>query len=599
MENKTKKIPLRSEIPSSDKWDLTTLFKSDDDWEKALDQITKDAEVLEAMKGKLGNSAEDLLAALKIFEKAQQNEELVGNYAFLLSAGDAGDSTNQDKLGRYTMVSTEAGARTSWFEPELQAIPEELINKWIEREDFKDYKIFLQKELRCKPFVLSEKEERIMVLHSEPNDTAHKAFSMLTNVDLDYGSVNGEPLTQTTWSNFMESSDRKIRKDAYTQFYDTFDKHKNTIAALYAGSVNVDVCRAKARGFNSSIEKALFPDKVPLSVYDNLVSTVRSNFAPLHRYYKVRRKLLKLDAPNDLRHYDVYVPLVPDVKKTTTFDEAIEILRDALSPLGTEYTDTLCTGLKSGWVDRYENQGKRSGAFSSGAYTGYPYILTNYKEDVLRDVFTIAHEGGHSMHSWYSAKSNPFLQYDYTIFEAEVASTFNEELLFRYYIKHETDPKVKAYLVSTRAADILATLYRQTMFAEYERKTHELVENGTPLSVEVLRSEYRKLLTDYFGPEMVFEETSDLEGLRIPHFYNAFYVYKYATGISAALALAEKVMSGDKTDKENYFKFLRSGGSRYPIESLKVAGVDMTSTEPVQSAINIFARLVDELEALV
>ncbi|MCQ2580217.1 MAG: oligoendopeptidase F [Treponemataceae bacterium] len=599
MENKTKKIPLRSEIPSSDKWDLTTLFKSDDDWEKALNQITKDAEALEAMKGKLGNSAEDLLAALKIFEKAQQNEELVGNYAFLLSAGDAGDSTNQDKLGRYTMVSTEAGARTSWFEPELQAIPEELINKWIEREDFKDYKIFLQKELRCKPFVLSEKEERIMVLHSEPNDTAHKAFSMLTNVDLDYGSVNGEPLTQTTWSNFMESSDRKIRKDAYTQFYDTFDKHKNTIAALYAGSVNVDVCRAKARGFNSSIEKALFPDKVPLSVYNNLVSTVRSNFAPLHRYYKVRRKLLKLDTPNDLRHYDVYVPLVPDVKKTTTFDEAIEILRDALSPLGTEYTDTLCTGLKSGWVDRYENQGKRSGAFSSGAYTGYPYILTNYKEDVLRDVFTIAHEGGHSMHSWYSARSNPFLQYDYTIFEAEVASTFNEELLFRYYIKHETDPKVKAYLVSTRAADILATLYRQTMFAEYERKTHELVENGTPLSVEVLRSEYRKLLTDYFGPEMVFEETSDLEGLRIPHFYNAFYVYKYATGISAALALAEKVMNGDKTDKENYFKFLRSGGSRYPIESLKVAGVDMTSTEPVQSAINIFARLVDELEALV
>ena len=596
MENQKKTIPLRKDIPASDKWDLTTLFKSDDDWEKALKQISADAEELETYKGKLGENAETLLAALKVYERAQQNDELVGSYAFLLTAGDAGDSANQEKLGRYTMIATEAGAKLSWFDPELQAIPQESIEKWIERDDFKNFKIYLQKELRNKPYILSEKEERLMVLHTEPNETAHKAFSMLTNVDLDYGSINGEPLTQTTWSKFMENSDRNIRKDAYTQFYSTFGKHKNTLAALYAGSVNLDVCRAKARGFKSSIEMALFPDKIPLSVYENLVATVRANFEPLHRYYKIRRKVLKLE---ELRHYDVYVPLVPDVKKVTPFDDAVEILRDALSLLGTEYTDTLCTGLKSGWVDRYENQGKRSGAFSAGAYTGYPYILTNYKEDVLRDVFTLAHEGGHSMHSFYSAKSNPFLQYNYTIFEAEVASTFNEELLFRYYLKNENDPKIKAYLISTRAADILATLYRQTMFAEFEKTTHELVENGTPLSVDVLRSEYRKLLVDYFGPEMVFEETSDLEGLRIPHFYNAFYVYKYATGISAALALAEKVTNGGKTEKENYFKFLCSGGSRYPMESLKIADVDMTSTEPVQAAINVFARLVDELEALV
>ena len=596
MENQNKTIPLRKDIPASDKWDLTTLFKTDEDWEKALKQISADAAELETYKGKLGKSAETLLAALKVYERAQQNDELVGSYAFLLTAGDAGDSENQEKLGRYTMIATEAGAKLSWFDPELQAIPQAEIEKWLERDDFKNFKIYLQKELRNKPYILSEKEERLMVLHTEPNETAHKAFSMLTNVDLDYGSINGEPLTQTTWSKFMENSDRNIRKDAYTQFCSTFDKHKNTLAALYAGSVNVDVCKAKARGFKSSIEMALFPDKIPLSVYENLVATVRANFEPLHRYYQIRRKVLKLE---ELRHYDVYVPLVPDVKKVTPFDDAVEILCDALSPLGTEYTDTLCTGLKSGWVDRYENQGKRSGAFSAGAYTGYPYILTNYKDDVLRDVFTLAHEGGHSMHSFYSAKSNPFLQYNYTIFEAEVASTFNEELLFRYYLKNENDPKIKAYLISTRAADILATLYRQTMFAEFEKKTHELVEGGTPLSVDLLRSEYRKLLVDYFGPEMVFEETSDLEGLRIPHFYNAFYVYKYATGISAALALAEKVTNGGKTEKENYFKFLCSGGSRYPMESLKLADVDMTSTEPVQAAINVFARLVDELEALV
>lgn len=599
MENQKKKIPARKEIFVSDKWDLTSLFKTDEEWEKALRQISADAAELEQFKGRLAESAETLLSALKVFEKLQQNDELVGNYAFLLTAGDAGDSSSQDKFGRYMMTATEAAAKMSWFDPELQSIPQNDIEAWIERDDFKNYKIFLKKELRNKPYILSEKEERLMVLHTEPDDTAHKAFSMLTNVDLEYGSVNGQPLTQTTWSTFMENPDRNVRKDAYTQFYNTFDKHKNTLAALYAGSVNVDVYKAKARGFGSSIEKALFPDKIPLSVYENLLSTVRSNFKPLHRYYQIRRKLLKLDSPEELRHYDVYVPLVPDVKKTTSFDEAVEILRDALSPLGSEYTDVLCKGLKGGWVDRYENQGKRSGAFSSGAYTGYPYILTNYKDDVLRDVFTLAHEGGHSMHSWYSARSNPFLQYNYTIFEAEVASTFNEELLFRYYLKNEKDPKIKAYLISTRAADILATLYRQTMFAEYEKKTHELVENGTPLSVEILRNEYHKLLTDYFGPDMVFEETSDLECLRIPHFYNAFYVYKYATGISAALALAEKVYSGGKTEKENYFKFLCSGGSRYPIESLKLADVDMTSTEPVQAAINIFARLVDELEALV
>jgi oligoendopeptidase F len=599
MINQNNKIPHRKDIPEADKWDLSTLFKTNSDWEKALLQISKDANDFESFRGKLGESAENLLAALKFLEKAQQNEELVGSYAFLLTAGDAGDSSNQEKFDRYMMISTEANAKSSWFSPELQSIPQTVLEKWIERNDFENYKIFLQKEIRNKPYILSEKEERLMALHTEPNSTAHKAFSMLTNVDLDYGCVNGEPLTQTTWSSFMENSDRQIRKDAYMQFYNTFDKHKNTIAALYAGSVNIDICKAKARGFKSSIEKALFPDKVPISVYDSLVSTVRSNFEPLHRYYKIRRKLLKLDSPDELRHYDVYVPLVSDVQKTTPFDEAIEILREALAPLGTEYTDTLCTGLKTGWVDRYENKGKRSGAFSAGAYTGYPYILMNYKQDVLRDVFTLAHEGGHSMHSLYSAKSNPFLQYNYTIFEAEVASTFNEELLFRYYLKNETNPKIKNYLVANRAADIIATLYRQTMFAEYERKTHELVESGNPLSVDVLRGEYKKLLTDYFGTEMVFEETSDLECLRIPHFYNAFYVYKYATGISAALALAEQVTNGGKIEKENYFNFLCSGGSRYPIESLKAAGVDMTNTEPVQAAINIFSSLVDELEALV
>ena len=293
------------------------------------------------------------------------------------------------------------------------------------------------------------------------------------------------------------------------------------------------------------------------------------------------------------------MPLVKNIDTKTTYGQAVEICRNALSPLGSEYTDTLCGGLLGGWVDRYENKGKRSGAFSSGAYTGYPYILLNYKDDAIRDVFTMAHEGGHSMHSHYSKMNNPFMCYDYTIFEAEVASTFNEELVFEYLLKNATeanDKNMRSYLLAMRANDILATLHRQTMFAEFELKAHEFVENGTPLNAELLRKTYRELLEQYFGSAMVFEPNSDMEGLRIPHFYNAFYVYKYATGISAALALAKRVTQGGKSERKDYFTFLKSGGSRYPIESLRVAGVDMETTEPIQSALDTFASIITELE---
>lgn len=595
----TKKIPLRRDIPAADKWDLSTLFKTAAEWEKALTDITAAAQKLLLLKGTLSQSADSLLKALRLYEYMQETSERAGNYAFLLTAGDAADSENQDKQGRYMMTASRAEADISFFEPEIQLIPDSSIKEWITTQAFKNYRIFLEKMLRLKPYILSDKEERLLAMQAESNETAHKTFSMLTNVDLDYGTVNRQPLSQTTWSVFMENPDRAIRKEAYTKFYKAFDSHKNTIASLYAGSVNLDVYQARSRGYKNTMNAALFPDKVPESVYTNLITTVRENLTPLHKYYEIRRKLLKLHKQNEkLRHYDVYVPLVPDVQKKTTYTDAVSVLGKALSPLGIEYTDTLCSGLTKGWVDRYENQGKRSGAFSSGAYTGYPYILTNYKKDVLRDVFTLAHEGGHSMHSWYSAKVNPFLHYNYTIFEAEVASTFNEELLFRYYMNTEQDQKVKAWLTVNRAADILATLYRQTMFAEYEKRTHDLVEGGTPLSVDNLREEYRTLLTAYFGPEMAFEDTSDLEGLRIPHFYNAFYVYKYATGISASLALADRVLGGGKAEKDAYFTFLCSGGSCYPIESLKLAGVNMESTEPVLAAIKRFSALVDDMEKL-
>lgn len=611
--NKTT-IPARSEVAEGDMWKLDSLFANDGEWTKSLDIFSTMGGTVNSFRDKIsalaagtapadgpnGKTAGDLAVVadcLDVYAEAQRLGEKLGNYAFLKKSADESDAANLDRVGRYMMAASAFEATVSWFIPAIQAIPEAALSEAATSPRFEPYRIWLEKLLRLKPYILSEKEERILALQIEAHQAPQTAFSILTNVDLDFGTVhtaNGEePLSQTTWSKFLENPDRAIRADAYKKFYGAFDAHKNTIATLYTGSVNQDVAAARIRGYSSARAMALFPDRVPESVYDNLVSTVRANLAPLHRYYELRKKTLKLD---ELRHWDVYVPLVSEVKRVTPYDKAVSLIGEALAPLGGEYVSTITKGLTGGWVDRYENKGKRSGAFSSGGYDGEPYILMNYKDEVLRDVFTLAHEGGHSMHSWYSARNNPFMSYNYTIFEAEVASTFNEDLLFRHLTKTADDPKMKAYLLSTRASDILATLYRQTMFAEFESTTHRLVESGTPLTAELLRSEYRKLLEAYFGPDMKFEETSDLEGLRIPHFYNAFYVYKYSTGISASLALAERVCSGGKSERDDYFKFLKSGGSRYPIDALRVAGVDMESPAPVEAACRSFAAIVAELE---
>lgn len=595
-----KKIPTRAEIPAQDKWDLTSLFKTDDDWEKALSQIEPLAKEIATYKGKLSSSKETLLEALTKLSNLYQITEIVENYASLQHNADEGDQNALNKQGRAQMTAVNAFSELSFFDSEVTAIENNKIEQWIEEPEFADYKIYIQKLLHLKPYILSEKEERLLALQSESSETAYKTFSILENLELDFGTIEVDgkqlPLTQTTWSQFLKNPDRNVRKAAYERFYGVFEKHQNTFASLYAGSVNQDIFETKARGYNSCLEHALYSNKVPVEVYKNLIDTVHKNFDTLHRYYKVFQKAL---GTKDLRHYDVYMPFTKDISTNTSYEQAVEICREALAPLGKEYTDTLCNGLLNGWVDRYENKGKRSGAFSSGCYIGYPYILLNYKPDVIRDVFTMAHEGGHSMHSWYSTHNNPFMQYNYTIFEAEVASTFNEELVFKYLLEKATTKEEKIYYLSMRAGDILATLHRQTMFAEYELKAHELVENGTPLSAEVLRNLYRNLLTQYFGPTMTFEENSDMEGLRIPHFYSAFYVYKYATGISAAMALADKVTNGGEKEREDYFKFLKSGGSRYPIEALKVAGVDMSTTEPIQKALDKFKEIVDELENLV
>jgi len=596
----TERIPLRNEIAQSDTWDLSSLYRDDATWEADFKRFTSMIDTAKSYKGKLGSSADDLLAALAWLTEVSMLVERLGNYAFLNYSVDSSDSANQRRLGMISQAQTEFAAQTSYFDPEIQSIDEKSLRSWMSDGRFADYRVMLDKLIRFKPHVLTENEERIMALHGEVGSVPRDTFSALTNIDMDFGSIataDGDmPLTQSTYSAFLMNPDRNLRKQAYTQFYGVFDSHKQTLAKLFEGGVKNDIFRAKVRNYPSAREAALFPDNVPTAVYDNLISAVHDGFPVLHRYYALRKRLLGLDT---LAHYDVYVPLVPGIETHTSYEEAVKIVCEALVPLGDEYVRTIHSGLtEQRWVDRYENKGKRSGAFSSGAYTGHPYILLNYKEDVLRDVFTLAHEGGHSMHSWYSVRNNPYPQYDYTIFEAEVASTFNEQLVAKYLFDTASDDHMKAYVIGKQLDDIVATLFRQTMFAEYEAIMHAQVEAGEPITLDGLRATYRTLLESYFGPDMRFEQTSDLEGLRIPHFYSAFYVYKYATGISAAIALSDKVLQGTDADRDQYLNFLKSGGSLFPIESLKKAGVDMSTPQPVSKAIEKFAILLDTFERL-
>jgi len=599
MANNEKTIPLRSEAAVSDTWDLSKLFKTDDEWNKGLINFEKTAEKIPSYKGTLGKSAESLADYLDFSRDLSVLGERLGYYAMLRQSEDQSDSASRTMSGKITMAGAKAQAASAWDRPEILSVPEKDMDSFLAHNRIKDYRVYLQRIIRCRPYILSDKEERIISLYSENEGALSDAFSVLTNVDINFGAIDTPegklPLSQSTFSVFMENNDREIRRQAYNMLYGCYDAHKTTIASLYSGSVKQDVINARIRGYSSAREAALYPDNVSETVYDNLIQAVSGKLDILHKYYSLRKRALKLD---ELRHYDVYAPLVQSVKKTTTWNEAVDLISGALAPLGDEYVSVLRDGLLNRWADRYENKGKRSGAFSAGCFTGDPYILMNYKDDSIRDVFTLAHEGGHSMHSWYSSRNNPFMQYNYTIFEAEVASTFNEELLFRYMLKNTDNKETRLYLVNKHADELLATLYRQTMFAEFEKITHALEEGGTPLTADLLREEYRKLLEKYFGPQMVLEDISDLEGLRIPHFYSAFYVYKYATGVSAALALAKRVLEGGKNERNDYFTFLKSGGSRFPIDALKTAGVDMSSPDPVNAACDVFGSLTEELEKL-
>lgn len=586
----------RNEQKTNDTWDLSSLSASVAAWERDLKKLEKKIGSLAGIKGTLSKGSDEFHNALTVMQEVLMEAERLGSYCFLQYSADSTDAEVMSRAGRFEAVEAKLSEALAFFDPELLGMDETLLRKFLAEKRNKDFKVFVRKSLRYKKHVLDEKGEALLSLYSPVSGSFADAFQDLDNADLEFGEINGEKLTHSTYAKFIRSEDEEIRKQAYEKLYAGYENHRHVIARLYYGSVKNDIFEARARGYRSCLEKALFPDKVPQSVYRNLIATIHEAFPLLHRFYSIKARHLKKDK---LNHYDVYMPLADNVKASYGYDEAVGIIREAVMPLGKEYSDILVDGLTTErWVDRYENRGKRSGAFSAGGYIGKPYILTNYESEVLDSVFTLIHEGGHSMHSWYSVRNNPFMSYNYTIFEAEVASTFNEQLLTHHLMENTQDGGLKKYLIGKNLDDMVATLFRQTMFAEYELMMHEDAEHGIPLTVDHLRKSYRGLLEQYFGPDVVFTNQSDLEGLRIPHFYRAFYTYKYATGISASIALSEKVLSGGEKEREDYLSFLRSGGSLYPIESLKKAGVDMTSPLPVRMATEKFGKLMDMYEEI-
>lgn len=592
--------PLRTEVPESDKWDLTPLYTSDAGWEEDFSKLQKSYEGVANFRGKLGESPAGLAKCLEFEKVIDLLADQLNQYAALSVSGDSSNAEALSREARLESLMVRVGEAFSFLSPEIQEIPDDKFATFLADSALADWTIPLQKLRRRKLHTLSAAEERLLALGSSAVRGHSETFSQLTNVDMLFGTLkdsegNERELTQSSFSSFLQQRDPAVRKAAFHQFYKEFSEHRFTLAASLANSVRADVFYARARNYPSAREAALFADDVPTTLYDNLISTVRGNLGALFRYFELRRRVLKLE---EIHHYDTYVTMVENVKTNVTWDEAVERVMSSLTPLGSEYTNTLAHGLRGGrWCDRYENKGKRSGAFSYGTYTSPPYIMMNYKADVFSDVYTLAHEAGHSMHTWYARGAQLYQNYGYPIFLAEVASTFNEVLLTEHLLKTTDDRSMKAFILNRQIDDIRGTLYRQTMFAEFEREAHAAEEAGEALTLENFKAIYRRLLNDYFGPSFAIDGELELECLRIPHFYNAFYVYKYATGLSAAVALATQVLeTGDAT---RYLGFLKSGGSRFPVETLREAGVDMSTPAPVQATLDLFLRRVGELEALI
>lgn len=596
-----KKVPLRSEVPADDCWNLASLYPDIERWEEDFKLFESSIQGYGQFRGRLGEGANVLAECLQFDLKMDRLAERLGTYAFLRSTEDQANQGSQALVARYQNVAVKAGQLASYIRPELLSLSEERIAEYKAAPAISEFQLILERIARYRPHTLSDAEERLLAMQGEMAQTAGKAFRQLTDADLKFGSVENEKgelieLTNATFSQLLISPDRDVRKRAFHQYYEQFQGHENTLAATLAGSIHSDVYYAKARNYPSSLAGALFPDNVSQEVYDNLISSVRGQLPTVHEYFDLRRRKMGLD---DIHHYDTYVPILSDLDQERTWDSAVETIMDSLAPLGVEYCNNLRQGLTGRWCDRYPNKGKQSGAFSCGTYDADPFILMNYKPQVLNELFTLTHEAGHSMHSFYSARQQPFQYYNYTIFVAEVASTFNEQLLTHHLLNSTDDKRFKAYLLNHEIDSIRATVVRQTMFAEFEKTTHAMAEAGEPLTVESFKRVYRELLDTYFGPKFVIDEQLSLECFRIPHFYRGFYVYKYATGLSAAVALSRRVLEGGAAEREAYLRFLSSGCSRDPLDLLRDAGVDMSTPEPIAVTLKVFGDLVQQLDALI
>ena len=591
------KSPLRSEIANEDKWRIQDLYATDESWEADYNKCLENAQVECKYQGKMSDSADNFYNALKESDDVDLLIENVYVYAFMKYYEDTTNPKYQEMSGKAQMAAVKLSEKYSFMMPEIMAMDSKVIDTFLQDERIALYKVSIKDMLSKKEHSLTEKEEKLLAMAGQMSASPNEIFSKFNNADAKFGEITDEEgnkveLTNGRYSVFMESNDRRVRQDAFHALYKEYGNYINTLAATYYANVKQAIFFSQARNYDSTLEMYLSGSFIPVSVYKNLIETVNNNLDKMHKYVSLRKRELGVD---ELHFYDVYAPMVSDYKLKVTYDEAKEIALKALAPLGKEYTDKIQEGFNSGWVDVRENVGKRNGAFSWGAYGTHPYVFLNYS-DTLNDVFTLVHEMGHAMHTFYSNENQPYVYAGYKIFVAEVASTCNEAILINYLLKNCKDNTEKKYLINHYLEQFKGTLFRQTMFAEFEMITHSMAENGEVLNAENLCNVYKELNKKYFGDDMVIDEEIALEWSRIPHFYTPFYVYQYATGFSAAVAIASKILAGDEETLAGYKKFLSGGCSMHPIELLKLCGIDMSKPQVIQEAIDVFGNLIDEYQ---
>ncbi|WP_280769253.1 oligoendopeptidase F [Salipaludibacillus daqingensis] len=594
------KLPKRDEVPKEKTWDLEDIFATDQEWEEQFKEIKAMLPKITEFQGTLGTSGKQLYEALQYQDEVSKKLGKLYAYAHMRYDQDTTNSFYQGLNDRASQLLSQVSQASSFMTPELLAIPEEKLAKFLEEtSELKLYKHALDKLNKKRPHVLSEKEESILAQAGEVTDAPSTTFGMLNNADMKFPPIKDEKgneveLTHGRLIRFLESDDRRVREDAFKAVYETYGKYKNTFASTLSGNVKKNIFKANVRNYDSARQAALSNNNIPEVVYDQLVSTVNDHLHLLHRYVDIRKRALDVD---ELHMYDLYTPIVKDVDMEVSYEEAKDMMVDGLDALGEEYTSIVKEGLENRWVDVEENVGKRSGAYSSGTYGTKPYVLMNWQNNV-NNLFTLAHEFGHSVHSYYTRKYQPFPYANYSIFVAEVASTTNEALLNDKLLKKETDKQRRLYLLNNFLEGFRGTVFRQTMFAEFEKLIHEMAANGEPLTPDTLSDTYYKLNQKYFGENIVIDDEIALEWARIPHFYMNFYVYQYATGYSAATALSQQILKEGEPAVERFVNFLKAGNSDLPIEVLKKAGVDMTSADPIKEALSVFESTLDEIENL-